>query len=360
MKKISLLMLLLCAFTLQLMAAKPKDDGRRVVIVTIDGLRWQELFGGADAELINSKKYVPNLKTMREAFWRPTREERRQVVFPFTWSYISKQGVMIGDREQGSEMQVQNTMHFSYPGYNELLTGHPDDARVNSNGLKYNPNVNILELANQDERYRGSVLCFGSWEAFPYILNEKRSHLEVNSDYRHSQAPNPTATDKLIDQMQDQTPHPWETECYDVFTFQYAMEAMRSRHPKVVFVGLGETDEYAHSGHYDKYLKSARVADDMIRELWEFCQTDEFYHGRTTFIITCDHGRGLSDRWRDHGQGTPQSEQTWFMAFGADVPAKGLLKGNTFRTQQVAATIAHYLDIDIRKGIPEAAPRFKF
>lgn len=361
MKKLTWLLCLLCLGLVQSYAApQKKQKEQRVIIVTIDGLRWQELFGGAEAELINNRKFVSNLKAARDTFWRPTREERRQAVFPFVWSHIAKQGVMIGDRENGSMMQVANGMHFSYPGYNELLTGHPDDKRVNSNGLKPNPNVNVLEVANKDKRYAGRILCYGSWNAFPYILNEKRSHLEVTSDYRHSQAPEPTEIDKLIDEMKDQTPREWDSECYDVFTFQYAMEALRSRHPKVVYIGLGETDEYAHAGKYDKYLNSARVADQMIKKLWEYCQSDRFYRDRTTFIITCDHGRGQSSRWTDHGRNIPGANQTWFMAFGAGVPAKGLLKGDSFRTQQTAATIARCLGVDLSTEIPEAAPAFVF
>lgn len=120
-------------------------------------------------------------------------------------------------------------MQFSYPGYNELLCGHPDDERINTNNPVWNPNISILEVANNTDRYKGKVLAFASWDRFIHILNEKRSHLEVNTGYRHSLSPHPTESERLVEKMQDAAPRFWEHERADVFTHEYAIEAMKSR-----------------------------------------------------------------------------------------------------------------------------------
>ena len=254
----------------------------KVVVVMVDGYRWQELFRGADSMLVNTKEFG-NPDMMKADFWRPTADERRSALMPFTWSHIAKNGVMIGNRDKGCRMSVTNNMWFSYPGYNETLCGYPDDKNINSNAPVDNPNMTVFEVANNTPEYRGKVLVFGSWGRFIQIFNEKRSGLEVNANYRHSLAKQPTERELYVDKMQDGTPRYWEEERFDVFTHEYAVEAMKSRHPELLFVGYGDTDEWAHAGNYRLYLEAANDADRFIRELWETAQADPFYKDQTTF-----------------------------------------------------------------------------
>ena len=318
----------------------------KVVVVMVDGYRWQELFRGADSMLVNTKEFG-NPDMMKADFWRPTADERRSALMPFTWSHIAKNGVMIGNRDKGCRMSVTNNMWFSYPGYNETLCGYPDDKNINSNAPVDNPNMTVFEVANNTPEYRGKVLVFGSWGRFIQIFNEKRSGLEVNANYRHSLAKQPTERELYVDKMQDGTPRYWEEERFDVFTHEYAVEAMKSRHPELLFVGYGDTDEWAHAGNYRLYLEAANDVDRFIRELWETAQADPFYKDQTTFIITCDHGRGVSagKGWFHHSREVDRSNETWLMAFGAGVPAKGVLTSGEYHNNQVAATVASLLGI---------------
>ena len=322
---------------------------QKVVLVTVDGYRWQELFGGADPMLINISKFG-NVNLMKENYWKETPEERRQVLMPFTWNYIAKNGVIIGNRNEGCQMDVVNKMWFSYPGYNEDLCGHADDERINSNDAFPNPNVTVFEAANNTDTYKNSVLCFGSWERFIEIFNEQRSGLEVNAKYRHAMSKNPTAREKYIDKLLEACPKLWEGERFDFLTHEYALEAMRSRHPKVVYIGYGDTDEWGHEGNYRLYLDAARSTDAYLQELWELIQSDPFYKNQTTVIVTCDHGRGDTDEnaWRDHGSNTPHSGQTWLMAFGKGVPAKGVLTSGQYYNTQIAPTVAKFLGIKFK------------
>ena len=63
---------------------------------------------------------------------------------PFLWNVLAKNGVLIGNRDSGSNMGVTNEYWFSYPGYNELLTGKTDP-NIDSNKAIDNPNTTILE-----------------------------------------------------------------------------------------------------------------------------------------------------------------------------------------------------------------------
>lgn len=298
---------------LMLLPAVMKAE-QKVVLVTVDGYRWQELFGGADPMLIHMSKFG-NVDLMKQDYWKETPEERRKALMPFTWDFIVNNGVIIGDRNQGCTMDVTNKMWFSYPGYNEDLCGHADDEHVTSNDAFPNPNVTVFEAANNTKTYKNSVLCFGSWERFIEIFNEKRSGLEVNAKYRHAMSKNPTEREKYIDKLQEACPKFWDGERFDFLTHEYALEAMRSRHPKVVYIGYGDTDEWGHEGNYRLYLDAAHSTDAYLKELWDLIQSDPFYKDQTTVIVSCDHGRGDTDvdAWRDHGQDTPHSGQTWLI-----------------------------------------------
>lgn len=333
----------------------------RVVLITVDGYRWQELFGGADSTIINSKKFG-NAKLMNQKYWRATAEERRATLMPFTWNFIAKNGVIIGNRRKGCTMDVTNRMWFSYPGYNENLCGFADDANIHSNGPVLNPNKSILEIANEQPAYKGKVLAFASWDRFVEILNEKRSGLEVNTGYRHALTKNPTKQEKYIDKLEDATPAFWEGERFDFLTHEYAVEAMKTRHPLFLYVAYGDTDEWAHEGNYRLYLDAAHDTDTFIKELWEVAQSDPFYKGKTTFIITCDHGRGdvkLGD-WCDHGPTAEHSGQTWLMAFGKGIPAKGELTTGVYHNNQVAPTVAALLKVPFAPKYEGAGKKIEF
>ena len=104
MKRILLTLLITLITSPMMLKAEQK-----VILVTVDGYRWQELFGGADSLLINQKEFG-DVNRMKEMYWRSTPEERRQALMPFTWSFIYNHGVMIGNRWEGSKMNVTNQM----------------------------------------------------------------------------------------------------------------------------------------------------------------------------------------------------------------------------------------------------------
>ena len=342
MKRIAYVLLAALMLILPSMAS----GKRKVVLIMVDGYRWQELYRGADSALINTKEFG-NPALVKADYWRATPEERRRALMPFTWEHIARHGVMIGNRDKGSKMSVTNNMWFSYPGYSETLCGYPDDVNITSNDPLPNPNVTVFEAANNTPEYRGKVLVIGSWGRFVEIFNEKRSGLEVNANYRHSTSTHPTERELYVDKLQDGAPRYWPEERFDVFTHEYAVEAMKSRHPELLFVGYGDTDEWAHAGNYRLYLDAANDVDRFISELWQTAQADPFYRDQTTFIITSDHGRGATEDkgWFHHSRQLPGSEQTWLMAFGAGIPAKGELTSGDCHNSQVAATIASLLGI---------------
>lgn len=324
----------------------------KVVLITLDGLRWQELFEGADRSLISHPDYVKDTTSLMNEFWRETPEERRRILMPFFWSVIAEEGQILGNRAYENRANLTNQMWFSYPGYNEILTGKADDVRITSNSKTNNPNETVLEFIHNQPDFEGKVAAFTSWDVFPYIINEERSGIPVNSGYEPVANPQ-SPEEKLIYRLQNETPVLWKSVRLDAFTHHLAMAHLKARKPRLLYISYGETDDFAHRGDYDEYLYSTLRTDRFIQDIWETVQADPYYKDQTTLVITTDHGRGIKgDGWRHHGKsGTPYSDEVWMAFLGIGIDAKGERKDSAqFYSNQVAATVAELLGIEYTGG----------
>jgi len=341
------------SFVLALIALASCSKGGndpRLVIITFDGLRWQELYSGVDEALIDAK-YVENPESFKEAYWRDTPEARREALMPFVWSYVPQHGYMIGNRVKNSLMSVANNKSFSYPGYSEMFCGWADDERVISNDPELNPNVSVLEVANADPRYKDKLMMYSSWESIRFAVGSDRGGFKASS--AHEAPFTSTAITELLQTSESRgLIHDFgQSERDDFVTCCYALETIKAEHPKVFYVGFGDTDEYGHEGHYDHYIDAIHASDAFVRHIVETCEADPFYAGKTTYLILCDHGRGRGQGFTDHGASTRGSNETWFMAFGKDVPVLGETSDNgPFYNKQLAATIADILGIEFTPG----------
>ncbi len=319
---------------------------KNVFLITLDGLRWQEVFGGADSLLVGDDRYVEDPESLVERFWVDDSIDRKRALMPFFWNVIGREGQLYGNRDFNNKVDVTNTFWFSYPGYNEILTGF-SDKRIDSNDKVYNPNKTVLEFIHEQPDFEGKVAAFGSWDTFPYIVNEKRSGIPVSAGFESATGPNLSEREKLLNELQGQIPTPWSTVRFDAFTHHYALEHLKKHRPRVVYIAYGETDDFAHDGAYDAYLKSAHQTDDFIRSLWEWAQADEAYRGKTTMLITTDHGRGEADEWTGHGTDVAGADQIWMAVIGPDTEPLGEVKTQgQFYQNQVASTVAAFLGLD--------------
>ncbi|MGZ8551468.1 MAG: hypothetical protein ACXWV2_12430 [Chitinophagaceae bacterium] len=313
-------------------------------IITIDGFRWQEIFTGADASLINNVTYTPDTATMKLLYWANSEEERRQKLMPFFWNVLARNGQLYGNRNFDNKVNTANIYTFSYPGYNEIFTG-TTDLLISSNKKKLNKNINVLEYLDSKEEFKGKVVAFTSWNVFPYILNEERSGLLINSGYENMEGDSLSGRQVLINKVQAEAIYNKGTTRQDQLTFLTAKEYIQQHRPKVVFLGLGESDENAHSGRYDLYLGQANKVDGMMAELWNWVQTTPGYKDNTNFLITTDHGRGRLDKnWGSHSTFIRGSSQTWLAMIGPAIKPLGEIKENDqLYQQEMAGMIAGLL-----------------
>ena len=332
------------------------QQAENVILFTFDGLRWQEVFGGADEALLNEEAGgVGDVESLRREFWWDAAETRRRVLLPFIWDVLVPSGQLFGNVPRGSEVRVTNGRVFSYPGYNEMLAGFPDD-RIDSNDKNLNQNITVLEWIAQQPGFEGRVAAFTAWDVFPYIINEPRAGIPVNSGWEPLDDMPLTPRQELINDLMRNSVH-GEGVRSDELTFYAALEHLTKNRPRVMYISLDGTDTQAHSRRYDNYLRSAHVGDEYLRILWETLQSMEGYAGNTALLITTDHGRGdAPDEWRSHGEDVEGAELMWLAAMGPGVAALGERSDTSVVTQsQVAATLAALLGFDYRAAVPEAA-----
>jgi hypothetical protein len=340
-------------------AAAAAGQTRTVVLIVSDGLRWQEIFTGADPALLDEKNggnWVAEAD-LRKRYWSDDVAERRRLLFPFLWGTVAARGQLFGNQTLGSVAAVTNGKAFSYPGYNEMTTGYPNDA-IDRNEFGPNPHSTVFEWLNADPLLHGKVAVFGTWSVFDDIFNRARSHLIMQTGW----TPPPrrvhdTPRAALLRELFMTTTQFDEEDAPNSFLQIALLDHVKAADTRVLFVGYGETDNWAHQGRYDLVLDSAHRFDALVRQLWDTMQAIPRYHDRTTFIITTDHGRGGGlTEWKEHGVEEKGSENIWIAVLGPDTPALGERRDTQPVAQaQIAATVAAFLGRDYRKAEPQAA-----
>lgn len=318
-----------------------QSEERYLWLVTIDGLRLHEVFHGAEELLIDSEAGgVEDESQTRRRYWHEDSRRRREMLLPFFWQVLAKQGQVFGSLDHQCVARVTNNRYFSYPGYQELLCGFPDET-IDSNAKLHNKNVNVLEWLARKPRFAGKIAAFTSWDVFPYILNQPRSQLFVNAGWEEFDVARSEPEQRVLNRSIAELPRYWESVRYDMLTFAGARHYLDVESPAILYLSVGETDDWCHAGRYDLYLDSARRSDQYLRELWQYAQQSEKYRGKTSMLVTTDHGRGNGrEGWKNHSDELPGSEFVWMAVIGPDTPALGVRDNLELSLSQVAATAA--------------------
>jgi hypothetical protein len=344
-----------CALVAASLPALSAAEVENLVFITWDGFRWQEMFHGADESLMNKEVGgVPDIAGLKASFWRDTPEERREVLLPFVWGVVARQGQIFGDPERNAASRVTNGRKFSYPGYSEMFVGFGDE-RIASNDKVLNPNINVLEYIHRQPGFQGKVAAFATWDVIEFVLNAPRSGFPVLTGWTQIDETPLSEGQKQVNEMVRQLPRVWRGNAFDMITFQAAREYLLKHRPRVLYIGLGETDEWGHGRRYDLYLEAARRSDQYVRELWDMLQSLPQYRDKTALVLTTDHGRGTGREWTSHGVKIAGAENIWIAVLAPGVPALGVRQQVETTQSQVAATLARLLTIDFQAAVPQAA-----
>ena len=303
-----------------------------LVIVTVDGLRWQELFRGIDQELMGSRSAGVKRKAdhqLMQRLWDTSPKIRRSRLFPYFWGQLVSEGVLLGNRDLGSEVIVANRVQKSFAGYAEILTGQALDSVIKDNTPIDLPVPTLLEvLKTRLGLSTEEVALFASWERFHHIAAKDVSQLVVNAGYDIlTQLPD-NKTIRALNRRQFEQLTPWTEVRHDYITCELALEYLRIKNPKVLYLGLGETDDWAHDKRYPRVVWAASYFDTCLKEIVEYLDESPIYRGKTLLVITTDHGRGRSAAdWSEHKKKVPGSDEIWVYWRGPGVPGRGEVSG---------------------------------
>jgi Type I phosphodiesterase / nucleotide pyrophosphatase len=332
-----------------------------VVLVTLDGVRIQELFSGMDPVIANAPEAdsgIYDAEVTRQRYWRDTATERREALMPFFWKALAPAGMVLGNPAVGSGVKVRNDQWFSYPGYAEILTGEPH-AEIKSNDFVRYPHETVLDYVHRRLALKSTEIAqIGSWDGFKYAASRKDGTFFMSGAYDFLPAEQSTPELDLLAGLRREVMENWEESSNDAVTFRLALGYLKKYQPRVLWLGLGQSDDWAHARRYDRVLDYLHLADSWIEELWQTLQSDERFRGRTTLVITTDHGRGRTPQdWAEHAAGIDGSQDIWLAIIGPDTPARGEVRDQPGITQSnIAATMLQYFGFDHRQFNPDAGP----
>ena len=271
---------------------------QNVILVVTDGLRWQEVFGGADSMLVfgDPRRLGGETAVVSREILEAGAAARREVLLPFLWGTVAREGQIFGNRAGGSSMAVTNGLKFSIPLQRNAFRFV--DPRIDRNDFGPNPNVTVFEWLNRQPRLRGRVAAYATWDAFADIFARQRTGVMVHAGWEPPYATPRSASDSLLNRLYATTFRMWDNNAYDSFTHAVAMRDLEARRPRVVFIGYGIPMTCAFRP-YDRLLGS-RARWTATCSALSFAQTQPGLSGRTTLIVTTDHAWPHRDRLTDH------------------------------------------------------------
>jgi hypothetical protein len=338
---------------------QPPSDRQNVVLITLDGARTEEVFGGLDLAVLKSTlrdNQKPEDQALYKRFWADTPQARREKLMPWFWkTFLVEHGSIAGNRALGSVGMLTNTHRFSYPGYSEILTGEAHDDVIKSNDATRNPYTTVLEGLRAHLKLPASgVATFGSWDVFNAIAEHVEGATYVNAGFETFESPD--AAVRQMSRLQTLATTPWDSVRHDYYTHQFTMSYLARERPRVLYIAYGETDDWAHDGRYDRVLDSYARFDRDLQELWTWLQSQDDYRGRTHLLITTDHGRGPTPaEWGTHGAKVEGAQYVWFAFASPTMARRGEWKNQPpVRTNQVASTLAKWAGLDWKAQHPGA------
>lgn len=330
-----------------------------LILITLDGARTEEIFGGLDVDVLRSTlregQKLEDHPTYRR-FWAESPEARREKLLPFFWGVLMKsQGSIAGNRKLESSVRLSNGHHFSYPGYAEILLGEAHDQEIKSNDPLRNPFATVLEVIGERLRLRKEqVATFASWGVFSAIAEHREGATFINAGLKGFDSED--AQLRQLSKLQFETLTGWDSMRQDAYTFRFAMAHLQSARPHVMYLALGETDDWAHDGRYDQVLEAYARSDRYLKELWEWLEAQSEYRGRTHVLLTTDHGRGHTTKdWRDHNNKVTGADHVWIAFVSPCMTQRGEWRNHApLSTNQIAATLAGWMRVDWNAIRPNA------
>lgn len=325
---------------------------RAVILVTLDGVRWQEVFQGTDAEQAKEAGMAEG-EILKARALMPTFHDRFMV-----------DGVVLGAPGPGQPLYTSPAA-MSLPGYMELLSGHKEELCV-SNRCPATRVPTLLDEARKQGKF-ADVAAISSWEKIERAATYDPTSFPMSYGRGYGITRDKIGVDAeskaLLKSSKRRDPFPgYEDYRPDWLTASLALRYLQAKQPRLMFIGLGDADEYGHRGDYRSYQNAIRQSDVFLGQLLALLEQLGDYGAGATVIVTTDHGRG-AQAFENHGPSYPESRRIWMGAIGGSTPKRGPVQlPAEHRLADVAPTIRVMLNMPADRHeqagvvIPELLP----
>lgn len=282
--------------------AEERRERGRVVLVTLDGLRWQDVLDAGWRSRAESQPLMPQL------------------------TMLGNDGVLIGDVRTGSRLQVEAALPKSLPSYQGMMLGHATDCESNNCARPSDETLpeRVVRELGLDEH---EVAVFGTWGPIAEAASSGRGGFTMSTGY------------------QDGDPPPWGKSRWDHQTLGATVDHLREHDTRLVWMALGDADEWAHEGELERYLEAAKGSDTALTQLVSTLAARGVWDD-TTLIVTTDHGRGLGPFWESHSR-WDAARDVWLVASGPEVVRAGRVHARDDGTLSgLRPTIEHLLGLE--------------
>lgn len=248
--------------------SKSKFYSDNVILVVIDGPRYSETFGDP------SHQYVPYLAdsllplgTFYDHFYNLGK----------TKTVAGHTAILTGVYQQ---MENTGQQYPRYPSVMQLYLEHSKDDPSSAWLVTSKQKLNVLADCG-------------------------------NMNYRNRYNPSVSARDR-----------------FDIETYEDALKVMDVYHPRLMMIHFRGPDWYGHHEQWNKYLGAIRETDSLLYQLWKHIEADPVYSGKTTLMMTNDHGRHLDNvktGFTSHGDHCRGCTHISFFAIGPDIKEGAIL-----------------------------------
>lgn len=293
----------------------------RVVLVTLDGVRWEDMLGSTPE---TSSLAMPNLHRL-----------------------VKERGVAFGGAGCEHDVRASGPNFVSLPGYMEIFSGKPPVCQHN-----YCPNTEqdtFVDEARKASHREADVAVFSSWNRLSAAVAKDKKALVLSAGARTIKIAAAKDDDKLRSFLVEGAngagfPGSGDYRKDDV-TAKVALRYLETKTPRLLVIGLGDADEYAHRGDLAGYRKAIARSDDMLGELDKTLARMGEDGEHTAVIVTTDHGRAKN--LFNHGALAPESARVWIAAFGSGIAHQGVTCApESMRLAHIAGAVRQLLDLD--------------
>jgi hypothetical protein len=330
------------------LASPPELQPKTVVVIVIDGARWQEVFGGTDRALAKIHALPEN--ALRSG---------PQLV-PALHGIIENGGAALGAPDHGAPIASSGPAFVSVPGYIEIFSGRPAVNCLNNRCL-WSGERNLLDQIAEDSGGRpGDVAVFASWPGMLRTVSRNSPGVLVSAGRKGQQNlgalldDHEAASVYVRGARADGYPGQGDYRP-DRHTAEIALDHLRRHRPRFMLLSLGDADKYGHANMYRAYLDALHESDKVVAQVAHVLDELGAQGWPSTLLITADHGRDR--RCREHGRKYPESARAWLIARGTGIVDRGYVSApRPRRLADIAPTLRRLMGLKADDGATAGTP----